>query len=259
MRSSLADVSSQARSRLRGHSWPGNIRELQNVLSAATALAEGRNDKLQVGISLLIENGTIAVRDVSILDKLPAEDGLAIEGYEMLKGLDGVSSHEHREWLPVLENTQDWAAAAPQVQRILSEHPNSHGFLIRRHGLYTWGRDLAAANHLTSLGQREREVVDPQLELVGGDAHGVDRRGDSRGVVHVLWVAEFVAVGVHPGLAPAGRQQLQLDAGAADVAAADHLLDDGRETNARARPSVASGEAGGPAGASGVAPRAPSA
>lgn len=31
-----------ARSCLRDHSWPGNIRELQNVLSAATALAEGR-------------------------------------------------------------------------------------------------------------------------------------------------------------------------------------------------------------------------
>lgn len=35
-------LSREARSCLRDHSWPGNIRELQNVLSAATALAEGR-------------------------------------------------------------------------------------------------------------------------------------------------------------------------------------------------------------------------
>lgn len=87
-------------------------------------------------------------------------DGLAIGGYEMLKGLDGVASHEHSEWLPILENTQDWAAAAPQVQRILSEHPNSHGFLIRRHGLYTWGRDLAAA-------RRQVEVLEFLFEVMG--------------------------------------------------------------------------------------------
>jgi methylthioribulose-1-phosphate dehydratase len=88
------------------------------------------------------------------------KDGLGIEGYEMLKGLDGVASHEHSEWLPILENTQDWAAAAPQVQRILSEHPNSHGFLIRRHGLYTWGHDLAAA-------RRQVEVLEFLFEVMG--------------------------------------------------------------------------------------------
>ena len=88
------------------------------------------------------------------------KDGLGIEGYEMLKGLDGVASHEHSEWLPILENTQDWAAVAPQVQRILSEHPDSHGFLIRRHGLYTWGRDLAAA-------RRQVEVLEFLFEVMG--------------------------------------------------------------------------------------------
>src|SRR5215472_13053855 len=33
--------------------------------------------------------------------------GLWIEGYEMLKGLEGVGSHTHREWLPIVENDQD--------------------------------------------------------------------------------------------------------------------------------------------------------
>jgi methylthioribulose-1-phosphate dehydratase len=49
-----------------------------------------------------------------------AEGGLAIEGYEMLKGLEGVASHEHREWLPIVENSQDWTAAAPAVERLLA-------------------------------------------------------------------------------------------------------------------------------------------
>jgi methylthioribulose-1-phosphate dehydratase len=89
-----------------------------------------------------------------------AEDGVAIEGYEMLKGLDGVESHDHREWLPVFENTQDWTGAAPQVEGFLAEHPETHGFLIRRHGLYTWGRDLAEA-------RRQLEVFEFLFEVMG--------------------------------------------------------------------------------------------
>jgi methylthioribulose-1-phosphate dehydratase len=96
----------------------------------------------------------------TILSDAAAEDGLAIEGYEMLKGLDGVESHEHREWLPILENTQDWAAAAPQVERVLAEHPEAHGFLIRRHGLYTWGRDIAGA-------RRQMEIFEFLFEVIG--------------------------------------------------------------------------------------------
>jgi methylthioribulose-1-phosphate dehydratase len=89
-----------------------------------------------------------------------AEDGVAIEGYEMLKGLHGVESHEHREWVPVLENTQDWAAAAPEVERVLQRHPEAHGFLIRRHGLYTWGRDLVEA-------KRHVETLEFLFEVIG--------------------------------------------------------------------------------------------
>ena len=33
--------------------------------------------------------------------------GLAIEGYEMLKGLDGVHTHDHREWVPIVDNDQE--------------------------------------------------------------------------------------------------------------------------------------------------------
>jgi len=96
----------------------------------------------------------------TILSDAATEDGLAIEGYEMLKGLDGVGTHEHREWLPILDNTQDWAAAVPQVEAILTEHPDAHGFLIHRHGLYTWGRDLAEA-------RRHVEILEFLFEVMG--------------------------------------------------------------------------------------------
>lgn len=89
-----------------------------------------------------------------------AAGGLAIEGYEMLKGLDGVRTHEHREWLPVVENTQDWSAAAPGIEARLREHADVHGFLIRRHGLYTWGRDLVEA-------KRQLEILEFLFEVMG--------------------------------------------------------------------------------------------
>lgn len=85
---------------------------------------------------------------------------LEIDGYEMLKGLDGVRTHAHRESLPIIENTQDWSAAAPQIESVLRTHPKAHGFLIRRHGLYTWGHDLADA-------KRQVEILEFLLEVMG--------------------------------------------------------------------------------------------
>jgi methylthioribulose-1-phosphate dehydratase len=85
-------------------------------------------------------------------DAHAAEGGLAVEGYEMLKALAGVDTHAHREWLPIVENVQDWVGEAPRIEGMLRAHPAAHGFLIRRHGLYTWGRDVAdAARHLEGL------------------------------------------------------------------------------------------------------------
>jgi len=96
----------------------------------------------------------------TILSDTATAGGLEIEGYEMLKGLDGVRTHDHREWLPILDNTQDWASAVPRVESILKEQPNAHGFLIKKHGLYTWGRDLADA-------KRQVETLEFLFEVMG--------------------------------------------------------------------------------------------
>ena len=75
------------------------------------------------------------------------DGGFEIEGYEMLKGLDGVKTHEHTEWVEIFDNTQDIASLADEISRHLGD-PNrrwQHGFLMRQHGLYTWGRDLFEA------------------------------------------------------------------------------------------------------------------
>lgn len=92
-------------------------------------------------------------------ERFAAAGGLAIEGYEMLKGLDGVATHEHREWLPVLDNDQDMHRLAGRVSETLTAHPDTHAFLIRRHGMYTWGNTLPDA-------VRHVEIVEFLLEAV---------------------------------------------------------------------------------------------
>jgi methylthioribulose-1-phosphate dehydratase len=110
---------------------------------------------------------THSVWSTLLSDAGAAAGGLAIDGYEMLKGLHGVTTHAHREWLPVIENTQDWAAEAPRVESLLRGQAHTHGLLIRRHGLYTWGHDLEEL-------KRHLEILEFLLEVVGRqrDGHG---------------------------------------------------------------------------------------
>jgi methylthioribulose-1-phosphate dehydratase len=89
-----------------------------------------------------------------------SDAAVTIEGYEMLKGLDGVTSHEHREIVPIVDNDQDIARLAGRVGETLERHPDAHAFLIRRHGLYTWGRDLAEA-------KRQVEILEFLFEVMG--------------------------------------------------------------------------------------------
>jgi methylthioribulose-1-phosphate dehydratase len=85
--------------------------------------------------------------------------GVAFEGYEMLKGLEGLRTHKHREWLPILENSQDMVELAERVSATLKEDPRIHGFLLREHGLYTWGSNLQEA-------KRHVEILEFLMEVL---------------------------------------------------------------------------------------------
>jgi methylthioribulose-1-phosphate dehydratase len=96
-------------------------------------------------------------------DFFAPEQGISISGYEMLKGLAGVRTHEHTEWLPILENTQDYPALTAQLDALLLAQPNIHGVLLRRHGLYTWGTTVAEA-------RRHVEIIEFLLEVTARTA-----------------------------------------------------------------------------------------
>lgn len=131
------------------------------VLGSGAASAEA---SLHVAIVRVRQAGAVlhthSIWSTLLSDASAGDGGLMLEGYEMLKGLEGVHTHEHREWLPILDNAQDWAGNVPLVEQMLTQHADAHGFLLRGHGLYTWGRDLAEA-------KRHVEVLEFLLEVTG--------------------------------------------------------------------------------------------
>ena len=103
---------------------------------------------------------THSVWSTMLSERYTEKEGLAITGYEMLKGLEGVRTHEHREWIPIFENAQDIRALAEKVTARLQRETQAHGFLLSGHGLYTWGEDVAQA-------RRHVEIFEFLFEVVG--------------------------------------------------------------------------------------------
>jgi methylthioribulose-1-phosphate dehydratase len=117
-------------------------------------------------LSIVREKGAGAVLHThsvwaTILSQRHAPDGfLAIEGYEMLKGLEGVQTHLHRELVPIFENSQDMPELSTKVESTLRARRELHGFLLQGHGLYTWGENLQQA-------RRHVEIFEFLLEVAG--------------------------------------------------------------------------------------------
>ncbi|MCP1625800.1 methylthioribulose 1-phosphate dehydratase [Pseudomonas nitroreducens] len=83
--------------------------------------------------------------NATVLSRLTAGDRLELEDYELQKAFSGVTTHEGRVTVPIFDNDQDIARLAARVQPWLDAHPDCPGYLIRGHGLYTWGPRMADA------------------------------------------------------------------------------------------------------------------
>jgi methylthioribulose-1-phosphate dehydratase len=94
-----------------------------------------------------------------------AEGFVSLSGYELLKGLSGVGTHEHTERVPIIENTQEYAPLAEKLKAVLHENGDAHGVLLSRHGLYTWGESVTEA-------RRHLEVLEFLFEVEGRRVFG---------------------------------------------------------------------------------------
>lgn len=107
---------------------------------------------------------THSVWGTILSDVFITSGAIDIQGYEMLKGLSGVTTHRHRETVPLIENSQDYIALASVIENVIRENPGIHGIYLRRHGLYTWGRSIPEARRHIEVFEFLFEVLARQMQ-----------------------------------------------------------------------------------------------
>jgi methylthioribulose-1-phosphate dehydratase len=117
----------------------------QPVQSAARSSAETRLHTVlyqvfpEVGVVL----HTHSVKATVLSRLCSPNEPLILEGYELQKAFSGIDTHESTLTVPVFDNTQDIDALADRTAAWFRDNPEQPGYLIRGHGLYTWGRTMA--------------------------------------------------------------------------------------------------------------------
>jgi methylthioribulose-1-phosphate dehydratase len=80
----------------------------------------------------------------AMLATLVFGDALRVTHLEMMKGVTGLGYHDELV-VPIIENTAHECDLADAMADAMRAHPATHAVLVRRHGVYVWGRDWVAA------------------------------------------------------------------------------------------------------------------
>jgi len=149
--------------------------EVEHILSVnqhgSAIVADGLKPSAETPLHLLLYR-TMGAGAVLHTHSLPAallsylardEGHVLLSGWELLKGLSGIDTHEVGISLPVFPNSQDMQALSTLVERSLSSERACYGFLLAGHGLYAWGKDIPEARRhlevIEYLLQCQREVM----------------------------------------------------------------------------------------------------
>lgn len=68
----------------------------------------------------------------------------AISELEMIKGIEGMSYHDTLI-VPIIDNTAQECDLAASLEQAIAAYPKAQAVLVRRHGVYVWGRDWVHA------------------------------------------------------------------------------------------------------------------
>jgi methylthioribulose-1-phosphate dehydratase len=85
---------------------------------------------------------------VGLTRAFPGANGYPLAGHEMLKALPGVTTHETKVTIPIVDNSQDMAEIEAEITPRLLAPGAPPAYLIRGHGLYGWGSDMAEAERV---------------------------------------------------------------------------------------------------------------
>ena len=98
-----------------------------------------------------------------VLSQVWQSDAISLTGWELQKAFAGEDSHEGTVTFPLFANHQDIHRLATLVEDTMQQQGQGHAYLIRGHGVYTWGKDLASCfRHLEAL----ENLLGYQLELL---------------------------------------------------------------------------------------------
>jgi len=81
----------------------------------------------------------------TLLSRLCEQPELQINGWEMQKTLEGITSHEQCIRLAVFDNNQNIRALAEQITMRWQTDELKWGLLVRGHGLYAWSYSIEKA------------------------------------------------------------------------------------------------------------------
>lgn len=82
------------------------------------------------------------------LSRADGGDSWRFDGHEMLKAFPGVTTHATARTIPLVDNSQDMAEIIGAVAPLLEAPDAAPAFMIRSHGLYSWGRDVDEAERI---------------------------------------------------------------------------------------------------------------
>lgn len=80
--------------------------------------------------------------NATVLSMLETSNQLIFCGYELQKAFAGITSHEQALVIPIFDNSQDMPALYCEIAPYLKLHPDTVAYIIRGHGVYTWGKDM---------------------------------------------------------------------------------------------------------------------
>lgn len=134
-----------------GEPVEGEIR----IPSAETLLHVMLYDNIEINCVLHTHSiyGTIVSKYFSM------EKELTFSGYEIIKGISGVSSHDEMVRLPIFKNSQNMMELSEEIRKYFQTNPFHYGFLLSGHGLYACGKTISEA-------RRHIEVYEFLMECI---------------------------------------------------------------------------------------------
>lgn len=143
-----------------------NVNHFLKVSALGTPIADARKPSAETALHSVIYElfphvhcilHTHSVLNTILSQHLVYDKSIQLKNYEILKGFEGINTHEVLVKLPIFENTQNIPILASKIKDYTKQNLDMKAFLIAGHGMYTWGSTIADA-------KRHVEIIEFLLE-----------------------------------------------------------------------------------------------